>query len=93
MDKAYIIAELAKSHGGSVEEAKRLAFTAIEAGADCVKLQYYNENEIPTSHLNWQRYQDCYLSLKELSYLKEEIEKQGADFLVSCFNKELFAGL
>ena len=41
-----IVAEIGTSHGGSLEKAKKLIDTAVESGADAVKLQWVYADEI-----------------------------------------------
>ncbi|HPB65204.1 MAG TPA: spore coat protein, partial [Spirochaetales bacterium] len=44
--EALIIAELGTGHGGDELKAMELAAAAVEAGADCVKLQHVYADEI-----------------------------------------------
>ena len=41
-----IIAEIANSHEGSVDNAKKLALKSLESGADAVKFQIYFAEEL-----------------------------------------------
>ena len=70
-DKAYIIAEIGINHMGNEDLCKEMILSALDSGADCVKLQTVNEEEsyLPNTesykifkgtHLN-------YTSLKRLS--------------------------
>ena len=47
-----IIAEVANSHQGEVDQAIKLANKCIEAGADAVKFQVYSAEEL--LHINHQ---------------------------------------
>lgn len=44
----YIIAEMACSHDGNAEKAKRLVDSAVQGGADAVQLQFFNRDALMT---------------------------------------------
>ena len=46
MKKVEIIAEAGVNHNGKLELAKKLAYYAKKAGADYIKFQIYNAEEI-----------------------------------------------
>ena len=43
---AYIIAEIGNNHNGDIQLAKQLVDLAIESGADCIKFQMRNFNDL-----------------------------------------------
>tara|TARA_B100000787_G_scaffold101239_1_gene74794 strand:- start:3540 stop:4550 length:1011 start_codon:yes stop_codon:yes gene_type:complete len=57
MKKVEIIAEAGVNHNGKLSLAKRLAKYAKKAGADYIKFQIYNADEIATSNLKKAPYQ------------------------------------
>lgn len=81
-----IIAEIAKEHNGDFPKAVALIEDAALAGAQAVKFQTYSLDDINDEHVNYQRYRDCYFSLKKLLDLKDIAESKGIDFYVSCFS-------
>src|SRR5690554_6308445 len=42
----YIIAEIGVNHDGSVEQARELTKSAAEAGADAIKLQFFEAHRL-----------------------------------------------
>ena len=46
MEKVYIIAEIGVNHNGDIKLAKRLMLSSKRVGADSVKFQTYDANEI-----------------------------------------------
>ncbi len=57
MRKVEIIAEAGVNHNGKLKLAKQLAFNAKKAGADYIKFQIYNIDEIAVSNLKKAPYQ------------------------------------
>ena len=70
MKKLEIIAEAGVNHNGKLILAKRLAKQAKKAGADYIKFQIYNADEIATSNLKKAPYQ------KKNSIDKNENQKE-----------------
>ena len=44
----YIVAEIGANHNGDMDLAKKLIRTAKDCGADCVKFQLFNKNDLNT---------------------------------------------
>ena len=91
-----VIAELGTGHGGDEVKAKELVAAAIEAGADCVKLQHVYADEIihPETGLvplpgGLTRLYDRFKALETgpdfLALVKERVESLGAEFLCTPF--------
>jgi N,N'-diacetyllegionaminate synthase len=70
MKKVEIIAEAGVNHNGKLILAKKLALYAKKAGADFIKFQIYNADEIATSNLKKAPYQ------KKSSVNKNENQKE-----------------
>jgi sialic acid synthase SpsE len=85
--KPIVIAEIAKEHEGSVQKAIDLANLAIEAGADKVKFQAYNIDDLNSEHPNFDRYKKCHLSIEQLFEVKKNIKSNA--FSLSCFSIKL----
>ncbi len=51
IDKPYIIAEIGSNHNGDLELAKVLITAAKDCGADAVKFQFFNKENLFTSEL------------------------------------------
>ena len=57
MKNLKIIAEVGVNHNGNISLAKKLIKHAKDAGADFVKFQCYNTNELVTSKAKKAKYQ------------------------------------
>ncbi|HQO65707.1 MAG TPA: N-acetylneuraminate synthase family protein [Spirochaetales bacterium] len=94
--EALIIAELGTGHGGDELKAMELAAAAVEAGADCVKLQHVYADEIihPETGLvplpgGLTRLYDRFLAVETgpdfIGRVKDRVESLGAEFLCTPF--------
>lgn len=100
MGKTLIIAEIGVNHNGSVRLAKKLIIEAKNAGADCVKFQTYNPDQIVTKwspKAEYQKKNDLSsgqyemlkkfeLKKKDFLLLKSFCEKKKIEFLSSGFS-------
>lgn len=100
--RVYIIAEAGVNHNGSFELACRLADSAKEAGADCVKYQTFKSENLVSKDAQKAEYQkettgdssqQDMLKKLELSYdsfvrLKEYCDRIGICFLSTPFDFE-----
>lgn len=99
--KTYIIAEIGINHNGSLKKAKKLIALAALAGANAVKFQCYNTDEIVTVDSPKADYQKkntnskksiynllkkCELSENDFRSLKKECKKFKVEFLSSVFD-------
>jgi len=57
MSKTFIIAEAGVNHNGSLELAKQLIDTAVEAGADAVKFQTFKAENLVSKNAQKADYQ------------------------------------
>lgn len=94
--EAFIIAELGTGHGGDEGKARELASAAIEAGADCVKLQHVYADEIihPETGLVplpggptrlYDRFKAVETGPDFVGRVKDYVESLGAEFLCTPF--------
>lgn len=100
MKNLKIIAEVGVNHNGKLSLAKRLIEHAKFAGADFVKFQCYNTNDLVTSKARKAKYQKKFnksetqkqmlkkyeFSEKDFKYLKNYCNKIGIKFLISIFD-------
>ena len=100
MKNLKIIAEVGVNHNGKLSLAKKLIEHAKFAGADFVKFQCYNTNELVTSKARKAKYQKKFnksetqkqmlkkyeFSEKDFKYLKNYCNKIGIKFLISIFD-------
>jgi N-acetylneuraminate synthase len=96
----YIIAEIGINHNGSQNLARQLINQAKDAGADAVKFQkrtidlVYTEEELnqdresPWGTTNREQKEGLEFSIDQYKGLKEYCDKQGLDFIVSCWDTQ-----
>ena len=61
----FIIAEMACAHNGSIEQAKKLIDTAIDANADAIQLQFFVAEETVTPK------HEAYKVIKSIEFNRE----------------------
>ncbi len=99
--RAYIIAEAGVNHDGKKEQAMRLIDVAAEAGADAVKFQLFDADELTAKDAPLASYQERSgeksqqdmlrrLMLPREAYrtLKEHADTKGIDFIVTPFDAD-----
>lgn len=101
--KTYIIAEAGVNHNGKLNLAYKLVDSAKNAGADCVKFQLFNHQELTTINnlqanyqiKNTKKKQTQFELLKKLEMnftslkkIKNFCKKKKIDFLLSVFGTE-----
>jgi N,N'-diacetyllegionaminate synthase len=100
MDKIFIIAEAGVNHNGSLKLAKRMIDAAVRAGADAVKFQIFDPDEMVRRNAPKAEYQKStsgksqYEMLKKLALnddafkvLAAYCRKRGLVFLASPFDE------
>jgi N,N'-diacetyllegionaminate synthase len=100
----YIIAEIGVNHNGSLSLAKQLIVAAKEAGADAVKFQAYNTNNLVRNDTKLADYQSggqyttqnqmldkFEFTIQQFRELKEYCSKVSIDFLLSFFDEHTLA--
>lgn len=99
----YFIAEMSGNHGGSLEKALEIVTAAVEAGADCLKLQTYTadtitidcdspdfqtvEGSLWAGRTLYDLYKEAYTPWEWQAEIKAECDRQGIDFLSSVFDR------
>ena len=84
--KIKIIAEIASSHNGDMDLAKKMIASARDAGVDIVKFQSWQSKHVNDSDPDKKRYVSLELSDEAHYELKDECEKQGVEFLTTCYD-------
>ena len=102
-NKLIFIAEAGVNHNGSITLAKKLIDKAKFVGADYIKFQAFNSNEITTEHTGLTPYQKknslrsknqlsmlkkLELSEEKLLLFKRYAKKKGIKFLLSFFDEK-----
>jgi sialic acid synthase SpsE len=81
-----IIAEIASSHNGDIELAKKMIWAAKDAGVDIVKFQSWQSKNVDDSDPDKKRYASLELSDEAHIILKKECEKAGVKFMTTCYD-------
>lgn len=84
-----LIAEIGNNHFGSLEDAKKLIWTAKQCGADLVKGQAFIAEDIKTGSMPLDFYQQCQFSLEEYIELIEYANDKMIDLFFSIFSPEM----
>jgi sialic acid synthase SpsE len=77
-EHCFIIAEAGSNHNGSLEQAKRLIDVAAEAGADAVKFQIYQAENLYskyTPEFSYLKGQNIYELIKSIETPREWIKE------------------
>ena len=86
--KIKIIAEIASSHNGDIELGKKMIREAAKTGVDIVKFQSWQSKNVNEKDPDKKRYESLELSNEAHLILKEECEKNGVEFMTSCYDAE-----
>ncbi|MFG0246953.1 MAG: N-acetylneuraminate synthase family protein [Phycisphaerales bacterium JB052] len=98
----YIIAEIGVNHDGEVERALSLTDAAADAGADAVKLQFFETDRLMSSAAKLAAYQKnagetdpiemlrrLELSIDEMARVVDRAHERGIHAIVTVFSTEL----
>lgn len=83
--KVFVIAEGGIAHFGSLRKAKKLVDLAIKGGADAIKFQIFDPNELFSKKLSsWKKkFEKRNLSISEFLKVKNYAEKNGILFFLT----------
>jgi N,N'-diacetyllegionaminate synthase len=81
-----IIAECGHNWNGNMETAKKMIEVAKECGADVVKFQLYNTDDLNTGH--YDELKKSELNQKQIEELIKECQNQKIEFMASAFDNE-----
>jgi len=97
-EPCYIIAEIGSNHNGSIEVAKKLIDISHEAGANAVKFQIFNEENLYSKYtpgFSYLKDKNVYELIKEIKTPREWIEElfdyccqKNIEFLATPFDFE-----
>jgi len=85
--KIKIIAEIASSHNGDVALGREMIKAAAKTGVDIVKFQSWQSKNVDAGDPDKKRYESLELSDDDHYILKEECEKNGVEFLTTCYDE------
>ncbi len=98
----YVIAEIGVNHDGAVERALSLTDAAADAGADAVKLQFFETDRLMSSAAKLAAYQKnagetdpiemlrrLELSIDEMARVVDRAHERGIHAIVTVFSTEL----
>ncbi len=93
-DNYFIIAEIGINHDGNFEKAKKLILSAKQNGADAVKFQYFQPNDLYLeTNKNYEILKNLTISKKKLSILRNYAKKINIKFFCTPFSFEGIAFL
>lgn len=84
--KIKIIAEIASSHNGDLDLAKKMIKEVAATGADIVKFQSWQSKNVADSDPDKERYKSLELSDEDHFILQEECKINKVEFLTSCYD-------
>jgi N,N'-diacetyllegionaminate synthase len=89
-NKTYVIAEIGINHGGDLDLAKRIIYSASKTGCDAVKFQtYLTEKRAPKGNQEvFDILKKCELPFSDFEILKNHSQNYGLDFFSTPFDKE-----
>lgn len=85
-NRIFVIAEMANSHEGSLEKAKKITTAAAKSGADAIKYQKFTANELAEpDHENYPLYKKLEMNNKDWSDLVRFAKKCGLKVFTDVF--------
>jgi len=82
-----IIAEVASCHNGDIELGKKIIQAAAETGIDIVKFQSWQSKNVADNDPEKKRYASLELTNEAHYIYMEECEKNGVEFLTTCWDE------
>ena len=90
MTKTYLIADVSSNHMGNLDVANTMIHLAAKNGVDCVKFQSWKADalrkDFPNYDATYSRHLISELSDQDHEVLIETCDKNGIDFLTTCFD-------
>lgn len=92
IDSAFVIAEIGSNHGQNLEQALRYASEAIRCGADAIKFQFFDADDlVPPEHPARKEVESYVTPTEWIPVLQSRCRELGAVFFASTFNSRLFS--
>ena len=91
MSKPYIIAEIASAHEGRPELALKIAKDVVSAGADAVKFQVFNRDQLLTkTNPYFDEFGEIEIPPKQWNYILEQISIENIDIIIEPYDLDSF---
>ena len=91
MTKPYIISEVASAHEGRPDLALKLAHDSINAGADAVKFQIFNRDQLLSkSNPLFNEFGEIMLKPEDWQNILREIQKEDIEIIVEPYDIDSF---
>ncbi len=91
MNNPYIIAEIASAHEGSYDLALEMAHGAVKAGADAVKFQIFNRDQLLIgSNPYFDEFREIELLPEQWQKILEKISSLNIEIIVEPYDKDSF---
>jgi N,N'-diacetyllegionaminate synthase len=88
---AFIIAEIGSNHGQNLEQALQYTTEAIKCGADAIKFQFFDADDIVSADHPARGEVEGYVTpIEWIPVLQKKCQELGAIFFASTFNNRLF---
>ena len=91
MNNPYIIAEIASAHEGQPELALEITRHAVRTGADAVKFQIFNRDQLLTkTNPYFGEYGEIEIAPKKWVSILKQISNESIDIIIEPYDLESF---
>jgi sialic acid synthase SpsE len=90
-ENAFVIAEIGSNHGRNLEQALQYTTEAIKCGADAIKFQFFDADDIVSANHPARDEVEGYVTpIEWIPVLQQKCRESGVIFFASTFNNRLF---